>query len=167
MDMEARLSKEENARAKTLATGQCRTNKELAQALGLSVRQVQRLKKALREEGPAGLAHGNRGVRAAHALAEDGAKQIVSLYGGKYEGLNFSHFHEKLVEIERIGVCRSTVGRVLKAAGYGSPKKRRPPKHRSRRERRQREGAMLPLRWQPSRLAGGKRAKALSDRGDR
>ncbi len=149
MDMEVRLSKEENARARRLATGQGRTNKELAQALGLSVRQVQRLKKALMEEGPAGLAHGNRGVRAAHALCEDVAEQIVSFYRGKYEGLNFSHFHEKLVEIEGMGACRSTVGRVLKAAGYGSPKKRRPPRHRSRRERRQREGAMLQIDGSP------------------
>lgn len=143
------MSERENARARKLATGHGRTNKELAHALGLSVRQVQRLKKALREEGPAGLAHGNRGARAAHALPEDVAARIVDLYKQTYEGLNFSHFHEKLLEVEGVEVCRSTVGRVLKSAGYGSPRKRRPPKHRSRRERRQREGAMLQLDGSP------------------
>jgi hypothetical protein len=73
----------------------------------------------------------------------------VDLYKNKYEGFNFSHFHEKLVEVEGVQVCRSTVGRTLKAAGYGSPRKRRGPKHRSRRERRQSEGAMLQLDGSP------------------
>jgi len=121
----------------------------MAIAMGLSVRQVQRLKKALKEEGPAGLAHGNRGRSAAHAVSEEVAGQVVELYKDKYQGFNFSHFHEKLVEIEGVEVCRSTVGRVLKAAGYGSPRKRRGPKHRSRRERRSSEGAMLQLDGSP------------------
>jgi hypothetical protein len=69
----------------------------------------------------------------------------VELYKDKYKGFNFSHFHEKLAEVEGIVVSRSTVGRVLRCAGYGSPRKRRAPKHRSKRERRQREGALLQI----------------------
>jgi len=48
------LTKKENRRALVLTSAQCsgRTNKEIAAALGLTVRQVQRLKKALKEEGP-------------------------------------------------------------------------------------------------------------------
>ena len=139
------LSKKENARAIVLSSGEGRINKEIAQALGLSVRQVQRLKKALKEVGPAGLAHGNRGSQPAHRLNEAVSRKIVELYRGDYKGFNFSHFHEKLVEAEGVAVSRSTVGRVLKAAGYASPKKRRPPKHRSRRERRSSEGAMIQI----------------------
>ena len=149
MSKEIVLSRKENARGGVLAGAQVRTNKELAMALGLSVRQVQRLKKALREEGPAGLAHGNRGTEAAHALCQEVSARIVGLYEGKYKGFNFSHFHEKLVDVEKVEVCRSTVGRVLKAAGYGSPKKRRATRHRSRRERRQAEGAMLQIDGSP------------------
>ena len=37
------------------------TASQAAEALGLSVRQVRRLKKAYEEQGAAGLAHGNRG----------------------------------------------------------------------------------------------------------
>jgi len=147
MSKEIVLSKKENLRAKALTEAQCssRKNKEVAQALRLSVRQVQRLKKALREEGPAGLAHGNRGIQASHATPVYLAERVVDLYRSRYAGFNFSHFHEKVVEVEGLSISRSSIGRVLKAAGFISPCKRRPPKHRSRRERRSREGAMLQI----------------------
>jgi len=132
-----------------LATAQSRTNKQIAAAVGLSVRQVQRLKKALREEGPAGLAHGNRGSESGHALPEEVAALVVELYETRYTGFNFSHFHEKLSEEEDIHISRRSVGRVLRRAGYRSPRKRRPPKHRSRRERRACEGAMLQIDGSP------------------
>ena len=126
-----------------------RTNKEMAQALGLSVRQVQRLKKVLKEEGPAGLAHGNRGQDPSNTLADEAVERIVELYRSKYTGLNFSHFHEKLVEVEGVEVSTRSVRRILSRAGYTSPKKRRQPKHRSRRERRSCEGAMLQIDGSP------------------
>jgi transposase len=141
------LSKKENHRVRVLASASesGRTNKEVAQALGVSVRQVQRMKKALKEEGPAGLAHGNRGFCAKHALAPETAARVVELYKSRYAGFNFTHFTEKLVEVEGIAISRPSVRRLLLAAGYRSPRKRRAPKHRSRRERRACEGAMVQL----------------------
>jgi transposase len=145
------LTREENRRALVLATAVPggRTNKQIAQALGLSVRQVQRLKKTLRAEGPTGLAHGNRGGSVSHALPEDVSAQVAELYKSKYPGFNFSQFHEKLVEMEGLELCLSSVGRILKGAGYVSPKTRRPPKHHSCRERKSCEGAMLQLDGSP------------------
>jgi transposase len=145
------LTKEENRRALVLATASSggRTNNQIAQALGLSIRQVQRLKKTLRAEGPTGLAHGNRGGSVSHALPEELSRQVVDLYKSKYPDFNFSQFHEKLTEVEGLELCRSSVRRILKAAGYASPSKRRPPKHRSRRERKSCEGAMLQLDGSP------------------
>lgn len=145
------MTREENRRAKVLATA-CtggRTNKDIAAALGLSIRQVQRLKKTLRAEGPTGLAHGNRGTTASHAVPRELAGAVVALYKSKYPDVNFSQFHEKLTEIEGLELCRSSVGRILKAAELASPKKRRPPRHRSRRERKSNEGAMLQLDGSP------------------
>lgn len=126
-----------------------RTNGEVALALGVSVRQVQRMKKALAEEGPAGLAHGNRGSIPKHALVPETAASVVELYRARYGDFNFTHFTEKLVEVEGIAISRSSVRRVLLAAGYRSPKKRRTPKHRSRRERRACEGAMVQIDGSP------------------
>lgn len=102
-----------------------RTNAEVARALGLCVRQVQRMKKAVREDGPAGLAHGNRGSTPSHALSSETAALVVELYKGKYADFNFTQFTEKLVEVEGIAISGSSVRRVLLAAGYRSP--RNPP----------------------------------------
>ena len=145
------MSKEENRRAKVLATAAVgsRTNAEIAGALGLSIRQVQRLKKALNENGPTGLAHGNRGGSVSHALPEELTARVVDLYKNKYTGFNFSHYHEKLTELEGLKLCLSSVRRILRDAGQVSPKTRRPPKHRSRRVRRSREGAMLQIDGSP------------------
>ena len=126
-----------------------RTNAEVALALGVCVRQVQRMKKALKEEGPAGIAHGNRGSSPRHALAPEMAASVVELYKSKYGGFNFTHFTEKLVEVEGIQINRSSVRRVLISAGHPSPKKRRAPKHRSRRQRRACEGAMIQIDGSP------------------
>jgi transposase len=145
------LTREENRRALVLGAAGVggRTNKQIAQALGLSVRQVQRLKKVLRAEGPTGLAHGNRGGSVSHALPKNLSTQVAELYKSKYSGFNFSQFHEKLVEEEGLELCLSSVRRILKGAGYVSPKTRRSPKHRSRRERKICEGAMLQLDGSP------------------
>ena len=141
------LSKKENDRVRVLvrAAESGRTNKEVALALSLCVRQVQRLAKALAEEGPAGLAHGNRGSIPKHALMPQTVASVVDLYETKHQGFNFTHFTEKLVEVEGIQINRSSVRRVLIASGHRSPKKRRAPKHRSRRERRACEGAMVQI----------------------
>ena len=145
------MSKEENRRAMVLAGAKERnsTNDEIALALGLSVRQVQRLKKALDEHGPVGLAHGNRGRKAGHAIADEIMEEVESLYSTTYKGFNFSHFHEKLLDTDGFDLSLSSVRRILKSAGYASPKKRRAPKHRARRERRSCEGAMLQIDGSP------------------
>ena len=155
------LSREENRRAVVLAAAERdgRTNAEIALALGLGVRQVQRLKGTLKKEGPVGLAHGNRGRRAAHALPEELVAQVVDLYEKRYLGFNFSHYHEKLTEVEGVSLSLTSVTRKLGDAGYRSPRKRRPPKHRSRRERREREGAMLQIDGSPHDWLGGRGAR--------
>ncbi|MDO8682216.1 MAG: helix-turn-helix domain-containing protein, partial [Armatimonadota bacterium] len=84
------MSKEENRRAMILvgAKERNRTNDEIAQALGLGVRQVQRLKQALNEHGPVGLAHGNRGRKASHAVADKIVEEVERLYKTTYKGFN-------------------------------------------------------------------------------
>jgi len=59
----------------------------------------------------------------------------VESHRSKYQGFDFSQFHQKVAEMENVAVSRFAVGRVLKAAGSGWPKKRHPPKHRAHRSR--------------------------------
>jgi transposase len=116
---------------------------EAALSVGLSVRQVRRLVRAYERDGPAGLVHGNRGRPAANRLAEDIRAQVVVLARGRYAGFNQQHFTEQLAEVEGLVLSRMSVRRILAAAGIGSPRRRRAPKHRSRRERMPQAGMLL------------------------
>lgn len=119
---------------------------EAAQVLGLSERQVQRLEAAQREEGAAGLVHGNRGRSPQHTISPGSRAQIVELARTTYLGFNYRHLSEVLAERpEPIVVSHSSVRRILQAEGIKSPRKRRAPKHRSRRERRPRAGMLLQI----------------------
>lgn len=101
--------------------------------LGLSERQVYRLKAKLQKHGPASLTHGNRGRKPSHSIPVNVRQQVIHLAQTKYRGCNFTFLSELLRENEGISLSPSSVSRILKAAGIPSPKKHRPPKlHRSR-----------------------------------
>ena len=133
----------------TLLEGKRISPGQAAEALGLTPRQVRRLRVGLRREGPAALIHGNRRRHATHRLPEDLRTQIVALARGRYAGLNDVHLTEKLTTVEGLAVSRATVQRVLRAAGLVSPRRRRPPRHRSRRPRRAQAGLLLQLDGSP------------------
>jgi transposase len=135
----------EQRRAKVLMrvlTGQWQLE-EAAALLALSVRQTRRLLRAYERDGPAGLMHGNRGRTPARRLPDELREQVVRLAQGKYAGFNHQHLTEKLVEDEGLALSRTSVRRILSTAGLRSPRKRRPPKHRSRRERMPQAGMLL------------------------
>jgi len=119
--------------------------REAAEVLGLSLRHVRRMLAAYRKEGAAGLAHGNRGRKPHNALNDELKKRVLDLAQSTYAGCNTQHFTELLAEREGIAVSRSAVRLILLRAGLRSPHKRRPPKHRSRRERYPREGMLLQI----------------------
>src|ERR1035438_812294 len=68
--------------------------------LCLSVRQVKRLKKRMREDGEAALAHANRGRPSHRRLPHAVVQRIVQLSRSTYAGFNDYHLCEKLFERE-------------------------------------------------------------------
>ena len=116
---------------------------EAAVVLGLSLRQVRRLLAAYRSEGAGGLAHGNRGRKPPNTLESSIRERVMGLAGGKYAGFNTQHFTEMLRESEGIRLSRSTVRRMLIEGGISRPRRRRAPKHRSRRERYAQKGMLV------------------------
>ena len=103
--------------------------------LCLSERQIKRLKKRLREDGEAALAHASRGRPSHRRLPQAVRARIAQLARGTYAGFNDHHLCEKLVECEGISLSRETLRRLLRQQGLGSPRKRRAPAHRQRRLR--------------------------------
>src|SRR6202165_1674234 len=116
---------------------------EAAELMSLSGRQERRLRRAFVRAGALALVHGNRGRRPVHTLNERLRERVVDLAGHLYSGCNDQHLTELLAEREGIVLSRSSVRRILRAAGRHSPQRRRAPRHRSRRPRMAQAGMLL------------------------
>ena len=81
------------------------------------------------------MVHGNRGREPVHKLSERIRNRVLELAQGPYQGLNQHLLQEVLEEREGVRVSRPSIWRILTAAGVRSPRRRRPPRHRHRRER--------------------------------
>jgi transposase len=119
------------------------TGQEAAEMLGLSLRHTRRLLAAYRQHGAVALAHGNRGRAPSNKITEEVEKEIVRLGQGPYHDYNDSHFREELEERHNIQYSRSTIRRVRRRHGLPTPRKRRPPRHRRRRQRYPQTGMLL------------------------
>jgi hypothetical protein len=117
---------------------------EAARVLGVSVRQVRRIRRRVAAGGRAGLLHGNCGQGPVNKLRAPVRARILRLRRGKYRDFNDVHFTEKLAaETPPLHVGVRTVRRLLRASGVGAVRQRRPPQHRRRRERKAQAGLML------------------------
>src|ERR1043165_344088 len=108
------------------------TNRDAAQALGLSVRQFRRVKAAYRPGGVQGVLPGNRGRPSTRRLGDPERQRIMELIRTRYAGLNDCHLTEKLRELEGLRVCRETVRQLRLALKRPAVHRRRPPRHRAR-----------------------------------
>jgi len=118
---------------------------QAAEILGLSERHVWRLLAAYREEGAVVLAHGNRRRIPANVTPAVIREKVVAVARQRYGGFNHTHLSELLAEREGLVLSRSTVRRLLVDAGLPSPRYRRQPRHRMRRQRMPQEGMLLQL----------------------
>ena len=109
--------------------------REAAAILGISLRHLRRLIAGYRRDGVRALAHGNRGRTPANALDDGLRRWVIELAGSTYAGCNTQHFTELLSECDGLRLSRSTVRRILIENGISGPRKRKPPRHRRRRER--------------------------------
>ena len=125
------------------------TIREAAELLGLSERQVLRLKKGVGTEGPSFIIHKNRGRKPKHATTDGIRNLIIELKQTKYEEANFNHFLELIREHENIKVSYPTIHRILTEAGIKSPKKHRKRKTHHRRKRKPQKGMLVKIDASP------------------
>lgn len=151
------MSLKELKRVKVLERvfGGCMSNLEAAEYLGVSIRQLGRLKAKYAVEGEAGLIHGNRNRKPKHALPENLKHEVLRLFEEKYFDANFCHCADLLSEHEEITISPSSVERILKTWGKQSkrPHKRRAKKHQPR-ERRRQAGMLWQIDATPHRWLG-------------
>jgi len=118
---------------------------EAAVLLNLSERQVRRLLAAYRKEGAAALAHGNRGRKPVRSISEEVRCQVIALATTTYAGCNYQHLRDLLAERDGITLSRSSVRRIVLAAGICSPRKQHRRQHRRRRVRYAQEGMLVQI----------------------
>ena len=85
------------------------TARHAARKLGISRQYVNRLKKQCLAKGIKAFDHGNKGKERAWKTGPGTKAKTIELYGGKYSGFNFRHYHEKLTEVEGIGVSKKRI----------------------------------------------------------
>jgi len=120
-----------------------------AELLALTPRHVKRLKARYRQGSAAALAHASRGRPSHRRLPQPIRDRILQLARTRYAGFNDHHLCEKFTEQEGFSLSRETLRRLLRSAGLGSPRKRRAPAHRQRRQRWAREGELVQLDGSP------------------
>jgi transposase len=118
--------------------------KDAARLLGISARQVRRIERRIRLEGPRGIIHKNRGQESPFLINKKRREQILELCRSKYEGFNPTLASEKLFEINKIRISRETIRKIFLKEGIPYSR-RKGRKHRHWRERTHQVGAMVQM----------------------
>jgi transposase len=123
--------------------------REVATALGVTVRQVWRIKRRFESAGAEGLFHRSRGRPSPRRLAAQLRQRVSRLLATTYRDFNDCHATEKLQEVEGLALSRATVRRLRRALGRPAKHRRRPRSYRARRAPRTRMGALVQLDASP------------------
>lgn len=119
------------------------TVKQAAEVLGLSERQVKRLKKGMKQEGVSALAHHNRGRTPKHTIPEDVRVKVVALATGIYKDASSAHMSELLEKYQDIRISHQTIRRILRVSGVPLSHAKKGRRGRKTRDRAPKEGLLL------------------------
>lgn len=115
---------------------------QAAEILGISARQIQRIREKYRVEGYDGLFDHRRRKPSPRRVPLEEAEKVLRLYRDQYRDFNVRHFVEKLRDTHDIGLSYSWVKSALQGAGL-VPRRGRRGAHRKRRPRRPLPGMLL------------------------
>ena len=123
------------------------TREKAAELLGLSERQITRLKKGVEKEGAGFVINKNTGRTPAHAIPAETKEKILELRAEPaFQGANFTHFREILEADYQIIISYTALRSILQDAGIKSPKSKRQHKRgKKRRERRDHPGELIQI----------------------
>jgi transposase len=115
---------------------------QAAEIIGISDRQMRRVRERYEEFGFRGLFDRRRGKPSPKRVPLAVLERVLELYRERYFDLNVRHFHEKLTSEHQIELSYSWVKGVLQGAGLIARGRKRGV-HRQRRERRPLPGMLL------------------------
>lgn len=132
------------------------TQREAAEILALSQRQIANLVQRVRREGDKGIVHRLRGRPSNRKIPEKLKNRVINLYKNKYPDFGPTLATEKLLELNKINLSRETLRKWLIEEGLWQ-RQRKSRKHRHWRQRCECFGQMEQL--------DGSHHKWLEDRG--
>lgn len=138
------------------------SRQQAAELLGLSTRQISRLKKGVLTSGAESLIHKNTGRKPSHAVSDETKEAILSIYSRtEFSGVNFLHFNDLLLADFGISISYSALSSILKNAGFVSPKKKKIRRRTHRRKRKPHPGQLIQIDATPFEWFGGNTKFAL------
>lgn len=133
------------------------SRKKAAEILGVSEKTIQRIAKRIREQGLAGMQHGNTGNTPKNKISSDLSTEVVNLVRDHYFDFNLTHAKEMIEARHDIKLSYTTFYKWCRKAGVGASKRRRSSKSRIYRERLANEGLMLQMDGSHHEWFGGKK----------
>jgi transposase len=112
------------------------TQKEAAQILEISVRQIKRIYRAYKKNGAAGLISARRGKASNNRLEAQTVQQAIDLLYERYRDFGPTLAHEKLVEVHQLKLSDESVRKIMIAEGMWKPKRAKKGTTHQMRERR-------------------------------
>jgi homeodomain-containing protein len=121
------------------------TQQEAARRLGLTVRQIERLARALREHGPAGLVSRKRGRTGNRKISDAVRQYVVGVVRSLYPDFGPTLALEKLVEKHNVGVSVETLRQWMIDEGLWKPRSQRHRRAHQPRHRRPCRGELVQI----------------------
>src|SRR6202142_594943 len=110
--------------------------REAAEMLGVSIRQIKRQYKVYREKGAKGLVSQRRGRGSNNRLKAEVVEKVLDLIKSKYADFGPTLAHEKLTEVEGLKISDESVRKIMIAEGIWKARRVRKIATHQMRERR-------------------------------
>ena len=123
--------------------------RKAAEQLGVSVRQIKRLKKAYRLLGAKGLISKKRGHPSNHQIDAQVKEQVLDLLHDHYADFGPTLAHEKLIEVHHLHLGVEKVRQLMIHEGLWHPRRAKRPVVHPLRARRPRFGELVQLDGSP------------------
>lgn len=95
-----------------------------AHRLGLTTRQVYRLRTRAANYGLRSILHGNRGRIPANKIKQEVWDEIISLARRKYQGLSYYQMQSRLKQDFKVRISRESLRKQLRQLGIGRQRKK-------------------------------------------
>jgi hypothetical protein len=121
------------------------TQREAARMLGVTSRQVRRLRRAYEHDGARALASKHRGRPSNRRLPSDLRREALATVRSQYEGFGPTLAHEKLTELHDLRLSVETLRHWMIEDGLWVPRARREPRIQQPRRRRPCRGELIQI----------------------